>query len=224
MASNNLNELKRYHIGKVYRRDQPNIKSGRYREFYQCDFDIAMASDPMVADAEVLKVFSSILKQFELNFLIKVNDRRLLDLAIITRAGCDKSLYNTVCSSIDKLDKETWETVKEELVQKSLNAEQISMIQEFIEIKGTFDEVIEKLEGLFGRQDVIEEVKLLYKYLSAMGITSDIKFDPSLARGLDYYTGMIFEAVLTGDDGSHGLGSIAGGGRYDNLIGMFSNK
>ena len=119
----------------------------------------------MVADAEVLKVFQTILKTFDLNFMIKINDRRLLDHAIIKRAGCDQSMYNTICSSIDKLDKEPWSKIKDELARKNVTEEQIAMIHEFIEIQGPHDEVISKLEGLFGHLEVIDEIKLLYKYL-----------------------------------------------------------
>ncbi len=92
------------------------MKTGRYREFYQLDFDIAGSSDPMVSDAECLKVFIDILKKLNIECKIKLNDRRLLDEAIIKKAGCSPNLFNTVCSSIDKLDKEPWEEVEKELL------------------------------------------------------------------------------------------------------------
>lgn len=113
--------MKRFQIGKVYRRDQPNSKAGRYREFYQCDFDIAGPSLPMVADAEVLKVFCELLEGFKLDFKIKLNDRRLLDLAVTDRAGTDPAMFATICTSIDKLDKEPWGAIQDELKEKGLN-------------------------------------------------------------------------------------------------------
>jgi histidyl-tRNA synthetase len=108
MATHNFSKLKRFHIGKVYRRDDPSIATGRFREFTQCDFDIAGPSSPMVADAEILKTFVETLKNLDIEFKIKINDRRFLDLAITKKAGVKKELFNTVCSSIDKLDKLPW--------------------------------------------------------------------------------------------------------------------
>lgn len=132
MATHGLLKLKRFQIGKVYRRDQPNTKSGRYREFYQCDFDIAGPSLPMVADAEVLKVFCELVEGFKLDFKLKLNDRRLLDLAVTDRAGTDPALFTSICTSIDKLDKESWVLVKDELIEKGLTHDQIMKIADFV--------------------------------------------------------------------------------------------
>ncbi len=115
MGNANLTKLKRCHIGKVYRRDEPNIKKGRFREFYQCDFDIAGKSDNMLADSEVLVIFSEILDSFDLEFEIKVCHRKLLE-AIVTQSGCELEKFKTICSSIDKLDKEPWSVVSKELL------------------------------------------------------------------------------------------------------------
>jgi histidyl-tRNA synthetase len=118
VAEHNIEKIKRFHIAKVYRRDQPNMTKGRFREFYQCDFDIAGTYGSMIPDADVLTVVCQILTTLDLgNFVIKVNNRKLLD-AMVELAGCEKRKFKTICSSIDKLDKEPWEgKVKPELIK-----------------------------------------------------------------------------------------------------------
>ena len=155
----------------------------------------------MVADAEVLRAFATILDKLDINFIIKLNDRRLLDAAIILKAKCNPEQFNTVCSSVDKLDKETIENVSTELADKGLNPDQIAQIREFVELKsGSSLETLKNLEkyfeGIEAAQKALEDQYLLFKYLEAVGMDSKFTFDPSLARGLDYYTGMIFEGVL----------------------------
>ena len=117
VAAKNVMAIKRFHIAKVYRRDNPQIARGRFREFYQCDFDIAGAySGTMLPDVEVLRVIVDILKALDLGeFVVKLNHRKFLD-AIIQLSGCDIKNFNNICSSIDKLDKEPWEKVSKELV------------------------------------------------------------------------------------------------------------
>ena len=121
VAMNGIQNIKRFHIAKVYRRDQPAMQRGRFREFYQCDFDIAGKYDPMIPDAEVLKIVDEILTNLNAGkFQIKINNWKFLD-AFIEIAGCDKSMFKTICSSIDKLDKSPWEEVEAELLnQKGL--------------------------------------------------------------------------------------------------------
>ena len=117
VAEKNITNIKRFHIAKVYRRDQPQMKKGRFREFYQCDFDIAGEYSLMMPDAEVLCVVCQILSGLDIgNFVVKVNNRKFLD-AMIELSGCEKRKFKTICSSIDKLDKEPWEKVKQELIQ-----------------------------------------------------------------------------------------------------------
>ncbi|CDW85294.1 histidine-trna ligase [Stylonychia lemnae] len=225
MATHNIQKIKRFQIGKVYRRDQPNQTSGRYREFYQCDYDMAGQYKPMVADAEVLKVFCQQLKNLDLKFKIKLNDRRLLDYAIIEKALCKQEQFNSICTSLDKLDKEPWESVKEELKLKGLDQDQIMKIKEFIDIQSESSvKTLEQLRYLYPNNKILDEIQLLIRYLEEMDCQENIQLDPSLARGLDYYTGMIFEAVLTGEERNLGIGSIAAGGRYDNLLGYFSKN
>lgn len=180
---------------------------------------------PTLADSEALKVFATILKELKINFRFKLNDRRVLDQAIIVKTGCDKSLFNTICSSIDKLDKEPWEAVQKELIGKGIGQDKIDIIHQYILLQDDDNfKLMNKLREFLGSLPVFDEIELLFKNLQAMGIYQYFQFDTSLARGLDYYTGMIFEGIMIGDDGGHGIGSICGGGRYDNLIGMFGNR
>ena len=116
VASERVQQIKRFHMAKVYRRDQPQMNKGRFREFYQCDFDIAGDYALMIPDAEVLSVVCEILTALEVGkFQIKVNHRKFLD-AMVELAGCEKRKFKTICSSIDKLDKEPWEKVRKELI------------------------------------------------------------------------------------------------------------
>ena len=228
VAEKGLSSIKRFHIAKVYRRDNPQMNKGRFREFYQCDFDIAGTYGLMIPDADMISVIVDILASLDIGgFLIKLNHRKFLD-AMIQLAGCEKRKFKAICSSIDKLDKETWETVREELmVTKGLTAEQCAKLETFVQYKGKPWEMLQRLKdenvftGHAEGEETIKEMELLFGYLDAMQVLDRISFDFSLARGLDYYTGVIFEAVLTDTDR---VGSISGGGRYDGLIGMFSGK
>ncbi|XP_018417412.1 PREDICTED: histidine--tRNA ligase, cytoplasmic-like isoform X3 [Nanorana parkeri] len=241
LAMNKITNIKRYHIAKVYRRDNPAMTRGRYREFYQCDFDIAGQYDPMIPDAECLKIVHEILSELELGvFSIKVNDRRILD-GMFAVCGVPDSKFRTICSTVDKLDKTPWEEVKNEMVgEKGLAPEAADLIGEYVQNNGGLD-LIERLlkdpklsqsklalEGL-------NDMKTLFEYLQLFGVTDKISFDLSLARGLDYYTGVIYEAVLLQNQAesqqqnnhteeSVSVGSVAGGGRYDGLVGMFDPK
>ena len=214
-------------MAKVYRRDQPQMSKGRFREFYQCDFDIAGDYALMIPDAEVLSVVCEILSALEIGqFQVKLNHRKFLD-AMVELAGCEKRKFKTICSSIDKLDKEPWEKVKKELInQKGLTEEMTDKLHRFVQFQGKPWEMLAELkaanvfEGHETAMKTIEEMEMLFTFLDAMGALDNILFDFSLARGLDYYTGLIYEAILTGSD----RGSIAGGGRYDGLVGMFSGK
>jgi histidyl-tRNA synthetase len=229
MALNNLASIKRFHIAKVYRRDNPQMNKGRFREFYQCDFDIAGQYSLMIPDAEVLKVVCEILEQLEIgDFVIKINHRKFLD-AMVELSGCEKRKFKAICSSVDKLDKEPWEKVRDELiVMKGLTSEMTDKLEKFVKLVGKPLELLQLLkdskvfEGHKEGEETIKEMEILFKYLEAMECLKHFSFDFSLARGLDYYTGLIYEAVLT--DPSNKVGSIAGGGRYDGLVGMFSGK
>ena len=228
VAVHGITNIKRYHIAKVYRRDQPQMSRGRFREFFQCDFDIAGVYSPMVPDAEVLKVLVEILDDLALgDYEVKINHRKILD-AMLDIAGVPAAKFRPICSAIDKLDKETWDTVKKEMVEEKGLAEHVAdKIGEFVVLRGNPREVLAKLQDAAHPLSVhpesakaLEEMKLLFDFLEVMGALGPFSFDLSLARGLDYYTGVIYEAVFKGGS----VGSIAAGGRYDHLVGMFSNK
>ncbi|GMH38611.1 hypothetical protein BSKO_06495 [Bryopsis sp. KO-2023] len=228
VALHGVGNIKRYHIGKVYRRDQPQMNRGRFREFFQCDFDIAGSYSVMVPDAEVLTVLVEILTDLDLGeFVVKLNHRKLLD-ATMAIAGVPPNKFRTICSAIDKLDKETWEAVRCEMVEeKGLSEEVADKVGEFVKFKGAPMELLETLSSpeneLMQNPDskaALDEMRILFDFLAAMGSLDAIAFDLSLARGLDYYSGVIYEAVLRDSN----VGSIAAGGRYDKLVGMFSGK
>ncbi|MCJ1272594.1 Cytoplasmic and mitochondrial histidine tRNA synthetase [Puttea exsequens] len=259
-----VQSIKRYHIAKVYRRDQPAMTKGRMREFYQCDFDVAGSYDRMVPDAEVLRIVCEVFGEQGLGwtneggFLIKVNHRKVLD-GIFEVCGVPKDKIRTISSAVDKLDKSPWSEVKKEMVEeKGLSAETANAIWTFVQRKGARDvyEALRSDERVMSNPSLVaglEDMELLFDYLDAFGVLSKIEFNLSLARGLDYYTGVIYEVVTEGsapstatgqklqkaakkekagnefdedrsNDPSIGVGSVAAGGRYDELVGMFSGK
>lgn len=229
LAKNSVGNIKRFHIGKVYRRDRPTIAKGRYREFYQCDFDIAGTYSRMVPDSECICVACDILDALPIgNFGIKLNHRRLLD-AILDLCGVPAEKFRTICSAVDKLDKEPWSEVKREMVEdKGLESSVADKIGEFVLNKGLPKEMYQQLmdSNKFGdhpgASEAMEDLRILFDYLEAMDKLKFISFDLSLARGLDYYTGVIYEAVCM--SGNSQVGSIGGGGRYDNLVSMFQGS
>lgn len=234
LAMNKINAMKRYHIAKVYRRDNPAMTRGRFREFYQCDFDIAGQYDPMLPDAECLKIAVEILSELNIgNFSVKVNHRQLLD-GMFAACGVPDDKFRAICSAVDKLDKTPWEEVRTEMInEKGLSPECADLIGQYVCLHGHREliDALAKDERLSQSKVALsglEDLKLLFKYCDLMGILDKVVFDLSLARGLDYYTGVIYEAVLQGseanDENSVSLGSVAGGGRYDDLVGMFDAK
>ncbi|XP_055301284.1 histidine--tRNA ligase, cytoplasmic-like isoform X2 [Sitodiplosis mosellana] len=233
LAMNKITNIKRYHIAKVYRRDSPSIAQGRLREFYQCDFDIVGVHDAMLPEIECVKVMSKVLKSLDIGeFVIRLNHRQLLN-GLFEACGVPHDKFKSICSAVDKLDKLPWAEVRKEMVnEKGLTEDVADNIGQYIQQLG-HAELMEKLmqdellnkypSSLQGLQDL----KLLLKHCNLLGIQNDVIFDLSLARGLDYYTGVIFEAVLkdkNDKDARESIGSIAAGGRYDDLIGMFDAK
>ncbi|KAI9012597.1 histidyl-tRNA synthetase [Phycomyces nitens] len=244
--------IKRYQIAKVYRRDQPVMTKGRMREFYQCDFDIAGTYDSMIPDAEILRVLCEALSALEIgDFDVKINHRKILD-GIFEVCGVPNKDIRSISSAIDKLDKLSWEDVRKEMTEEKGLAEDVAdRIGEYVKLKGDHT-LVEKLlqdETLKANPSAAQGLKdmaILFDFLEIFDIRNKMSFDLSLARGLDYYTGIIYEAItkaplaLTPDtdgadrqkskrrsvqenaEASVGMGSIAAGGRYDNLVGMFS--
>ena len=254
-----IQTIKRYHIAKVYRRDQPAMTKGRMREFYQCDFDIAGTYDPMLPDAEILRIVCEVFKGlgWEGRYIIKLNHRKILD-GIFEVCGVPKEKIRTISSAVDKLDKLPWEDVRKEMTEeKGLDGGIADKIWSYVQKKGGRD-VLAFLQSEASMcsnasmQKGMEDMDLLLTYLEAFGILDKVEFNLSLARGLDYYTGVIYEVVTEGsapptkegqkiqhaakkekvknadddrsDDPSVGVGSVAAGGRYDELVGMFSGK
>ncbi|XP_014207541.1 histidine--tRNA ligase, cytoplasmic isoform X2 [Copidosoma floridanum] len=228
LAMNKITNIKRYHIAKVYRRDNPAMTKGRYREFYQCDFDIAGQYDPMLPDVECLRIIYEALKALDLGpFQIKVNHRCLLD-GIFAACGVPAEKFRIICSSVDKLDKSPWQEVKKEMVEeKGLDSSVADKIGEYV-LQNGGKELVDELrkDAVLVKQNSavqgLDSMELLLSYCDLFKISDCLTFDLSLARGLDYYTGVIYEAVLTGDNVE--VGSVAAGGRYDNLVGMFDPK
>jgi histidyl-tRNA synthetase len=216
-------QIKRYQIAKVYRRDQPVMTKGRLREFFQCDFDIAGNYDPMIPDAEVLKILSDTLDAVQVPFYIKLNHRKLLD-GLFQVCGVEQTQIRSISSAIDKLDKLPWEQVRREMTEeKGLSEVVADRIGQYVLKRDEHIlDILEKDEFLMGNGEArqgIADIKLLLEYLDLFGVKDRVRLDLSLARGLDYYTGIIYEAIQTEVEG---IGSIAAGGRYDNLVGMFS--
>ncbi|KAK6332821.1 Cytoplasmic and mitochondrial histidine tRNA synthetase [Orbilia brochopaga] len=261
-----VTSIKRYHLAKVYRRDQPAVIKGRMREFYQCDFDIAGTYDPMLPDAEILRIAVEILDGLNIGeYTIKLNHRQILD-GLFEVCGVPQDKIRPISSAVDKLDKSPWEEVRKEMTeQKGLDPDVADKIGAFVLKKGSREllEELEKTESLAGNETIkkgLADMRVLFDYLDIFDVTPKVSFDLSLARGLDYYTGVIYEVVtelsappsasqnpaLTSsssskgkrkakvnkddpeadrsDDDSVGVGSIAAGGRYDELVGMFSGK
>ncbi|WRT65717.1 uncharacterized protein IL334_002665 [Kwoniella shivajii] len=272
LAMNGISSMKRYHIGKVYRRDQPVMTKGRMREFYQCDIDIAGSCDPMVYDSEILKILCEALTALDIGqYTVKINHRKILD-GIFQLAGVPADKTRSISSAVDKLDKLPWADVKKEMtVEKGLDEKVADKIGQYVGFKGPGYDVLGKLESdpelmavPLAKQG-IDDMEILFRYLTVYKVLDKMSFDMSLARGLDYYTGIIYEAIhessappsksvnpsvpppseITTSSGSGksakksssndknvnedgidestvGVGSIAAGGRYDNLVGMFA--
>ena len=212
----NLNlPFKRYQIGNVWR--YGDVAKARFRQFLQADIDI-VGSESMNADAEVIWCAITVLNSLGFKkFLVRINNRKILE-AIVKYAGVDKKKTMDVFRAIDKLEKVGVSAVKKEMKEKGLTSESIEKIIELISIKGEPDKVLKKLETNIDN-DGIKELKEIIKYLKDAGVDSKFTVDLSLARGLEYYTGPIFEVFA-----EDGIGSIAGGGRYDKMIGLFGGK
>ncbi|KAH9897667.1 histidyl-tRNA synthetase [Cubamyces lactineus] len=269
---------KLWQVGKVYRRDNPVMSKGRMREFSQADFDIAGVWDTMIPDAEIVSLVCTILSRLDVGeFIIKINHRKILD-GIFEVCGVPAEKIRPISSAVDKLDKMAWADVKKEMTEeKGLDPAAADKIGEYVKHKGG-PELLDLLradEALMANANAktgVEEMGLLFTYLNAYRVTDKLSFDLSLARGLDYYTGIIYEAIVEAsappgfksanafasssttpsvsnatppepqqpkkkpakkaaagadeeeeiDESQVGVGSIAAGGRYDNLVGMFT--
>ncbi|KAJ6494731.1 histidine-tRNA ligase [Mycena vitilis] len=195
-------QSKIWQVGKVYRRDQPVVSKGRMREFSQADFDICGIWDPMIPDAEILSLVCTILTKLDVgDFTVKINHRKILD-GIFEVCGVPQDKIRSISSAVDKLDKLPWSEVKKEMtVEKCLDEAVADKIGEYVKHKGG-QSLLERLqadESLMANTSAkqgISDMGLLFTYLGIYGVLDKISFDLSLARGLDYYTGIIYEAIV----------------------------
>lgn len=200
--------FKRYEIGRVFR-DGP-IRLGRYREFWQCDADI-IGVRSVRAEVEIITLTQQLFKKLGLDVVIKINNRKLLD-EIMEFVGVERQKREAAMLAIDKLDKLGKSAVEKELLAAKLKREALQKLMDLILIKGTTEQKITKLKSKLGSSHGINELEELFGYIDM----SNIDFSPSLARGLAYYTGTIFEVFLKDSDIKS---AVAAGGRYDELIG-----
>ena len=208
--------FKRYQIQPVWRADRP--QKGRYREFYQCDADV-VGSNSLLNEVELVQMIDRVFGKFGVRVSIKINNRKILTGIAEIIGEADKIVDITV--AIDKLDKIGLENVNAELASKGIPQEAIDKLQPIILLSGSNEEKLETLKTVLATSEAglkgVEESEFILKTVSALGVKSEVELDLTLARGLNYYTGAIFEVKAWDVQ----IGSISGGGRYDNLTGVF---
>lgn len=208
--------FKRYQIQPVWRADRP--QKGRYREFYQCDADV-VGSDSLINEIELLQMVDEVFRRLNIRVILKLNNRKVL-AGIAELIGHPDKIID-ITTAIDKLDKIGTEKVNEELIERGLSEEAVAKLQPVLAMSGTIDERLAKLETLLASSEIgslgVKELRTVVAGVTALGLTATLDLDVSLARGLNYYTGTIIEVKAADVQ----IGSISGGGRYDNLTGVF---
>lgn len=208
--------FKRYQIQPVWRADRP--QKGRYREFYQCDADI-VGSDSLLNEVELMQIVDEVFSRFGIRVCIKINNRKILSGIAEIIGAADKIIDITV--AIDKLDKIGLDKVNDELRAVGLTDEAVEKLQPIISLSGTNEEKLETMRQALAQSEVglkgIDEIAFVLQTLKASNLHNELELDLTLARGLNYYTGCIFEVKALDVQ----IGSITGGGRYDNLTGIF---
>ena len=208
--------FKRYQIQPVWRADRP--QRGRYREFFQCDVDV-IGSNSLLNELELVMITNDIFNKFGIEVVIKINNRKILSGIAEIVGHPDKLTDITI--AIDKIDKIGLEAVKEELVNRGLDSTAIAAIEPILTLKGSIQEKLAVMASLMKNSEVgtlgVEELGKVFDLIEHSGVEQEVELDLSLARGLNYYTGAIFEVKAKGVE----IGSICGGGRYDNLTGIF---
>lgn len=208
--------FKRYQIQPVWRADRP--QKGRYREFYQCDADV-VGSDSLLNEVELMQIVDTVFSRFGIRVSIKINNRKILSGIAEIIGEADKIVDITV--AIDKLDKIGLDNVNAELYAKGISEKAVAMLQPIILLSGTNAEKLETLKGILADSEIgmkgVEECEFIIRTLETLGLKNEVELDLTLARGLNYYTGAIFEVKALDVQ----IGSITGGGRYDNLTGIF---
>lgn len=207
---------KRYQMQPVWRADRP--QKGRYREFYQCDADV-VGSYSLINDAELSAIYIEVFKRLNIEIELKINSRKILNALATLCGGADKMMTITV--AIDKLDKIGVDKVKTELEKNGLGPKQINIIEKYLKISGDNEEKLKQLKLLFADiedgQKGIKELEFILNYSQPVTRNPQLIIDLTLARGLNYYTGIIYEVKAKNIE----MGSIGGGGRYDDLTGLF---
>ena len=208
--------FKRFQIQPVWRADRP--QKGRYREFYQCDVDV-IGSDSLVGELELIQIVEEVYRRLGINVCLHINNRKVLAGIAEVIGAPDKMIDITV--AIDKLDKIGVEAVNAELIERGLNAEQVDKLQPILNLSGSTTDKLNALRTILANSEVglkgVEELETLFGLIEATDVHLNIELDLCLARGLNYYTGAIFEVKALDAQ----IGSITGGGRYDNLTGIF---
>lgn len=208
--------FKRYQIQPVWRADRP--QKGRYREFYQCDADV-VGSDSLLNEVELLQMIDEVFRRLKIRIILKLNNRKVLAGFAELIGAPDKIVDITV--AIDKLDKIGLDNVNAELLERGLTQEQVDTLQPILAISGTIEERLDAIERLLASSETgrkgVEELREVIGGVLALGLDAELDLDVSLARGLNYYTGTIIEVKARDVQ----IGSITGGGRYDNLTGVF---
>lgn len=211
--------FKRYQIQPVWRADRP--QKGRYREFYQCDVDV-VGSDSLLHEVELIQMVDEVYRRLKINVRLLINNRKIL-AGIAEIIGYPDQLTD-ITVAIDKMDKIGLENVNAELREKGITEEAIAKLQPILDLQGDNDEKLEKLRSILKDSATglkgVEELTVVFDYIKELGIGTEIKLDLTLARGLSYYTGAIFEVKALDAE----IGSITGGGRYDDLTGIFGLK
>lgn len=208
--------FKRYQIQPVWRADRP--QKGRYREFYQCDADV-VGSDSLINEVELLSLIDEVFARFGINITIKVNNRKVLS-GIAEMIGAPEKIID-ITVAIDKIDKIGIDNVNAELLEKGISQKAIDVLQPLLTLSGTNDEKFNTLETMLSNSEIgkkgIEELRFVFDNVANLSPRGTVELDVSLARGLNYYTGTIIEVKANDME----MGSITGGGRYDNLTGVF---
>lgn len=208
--------FKRYQIQPVWRADRP--QKGRYREFYQCDADV-VGSDSLINEVELLSLIDEVFARFGINITIKVNNRKVLS-GIAEMIGAPEKIID-ITVAIDKIDKIGIDNVNAELLEKGISQKAIDVLQPLLTLSGTNDENFNTLETMLSNSEIgkkgIEELRFVFDNVANLSPRGTVELDVSLARGLNYYTGTIIEVKANEME----MGSITGGGRYDNLTGVF---
>lgn len=208
--------FKRYQIQPVWRADRP--QKGRYREFYQCDVDV-IGSNSLLNEVELVQIIDDVFKRLQINTVVKINNRKIL--AGIAEAIGEANRIIDITVAIDKLDKIGLENVNQEMFAKGISETAIEKLQPILQLEGSTQEKLSQIEKVIGETEVgakgISEMKTLFGYLENLELKTEVELDLTLARGLNYYTGAIFEVKSKDVQ----IGSICGGGRYDDLTGIF---